>query len=34
MQHYRALFDELLNDGEPTQTCAADDGALATKKEV
>jgi predicted nucleic acid-binding protein len=34
MQHYRALFDELLNDGEPTQTGAADDGALATKKEV
>jgi hypothetical protein len=32
MQHYRSLFDELLTDGEPTQTGAADDGALATKK--
>ena len=32
MQHYRALFDELLTDGEPTQTAATDDGALATKR--
>jgi hypothetical protein len=34
MQHYRALFDELLTDGDPTQTDAAHDGALATRKGV
>jgi hypothetical protein len=34
MQHYRALFDELLVDGEPPQTSAADEDALATKKGV
>lgn len=34
MQHYRALFDDLLADGDPTQTGAADDGALATRKGV
>lgn len=33
MQHYRALFDELLDDGEPAQTGATDDGAIATRKE-
>lgn len=32
MRHYRALFDELLADGEPTQTGATDDGALATRR--
>lgn len=34
MQHYRALFDDLLGDGDPAPTAAADDGALATRKGV
>jgi len=32
MQHYRALFDELLTDREPAPIGAADDDALATRK--
>jgi predicted nucleic acid-binding protein len=32
MQHYRALFDELLTDGEPARTNTADEDALATRR--
>ena len=32
MQHYRALFDELLTDREPAPAGAADEDALATRK--
>jgi hypothetical protein len=34
MQHYRALFDELLANTEPMRTSATDDGALATREGV
>ena len=34
MQHYRALFDELLTDGESAQMGTADEDSLATRKGV